>query len=162
MAQRLAADGAHVIISSRKQENVDNAVEKLKIEGLSVSGMVCHVGKKEDREKLIENTVEKFGGFDILISNAAVNPDPGRIMNVTDPCIKLYMYVKSVLYQINFIFLFFLVHGSRLGQDFQRQCEILVLLSQRSDSTHGEEGKSFHHIRFFSYGIHSQLRGSSI
>ena len=60
--------------------------------------MVCHVGKKEDREKLIENPVEKFGGFDILISNAAVNPDPGRIMNVTDPCIQLYMYVKSVLF----------------------------------------------------------------
>jgi dehydrogenase/reductase SDR family protein 4 len=75
-------DGAHVVVSSRKQKNVDTAVEKLKTEGLSVSGVVCHVGKKEDRERLIGNTVAEFGGFDILISNAAVNPDPGRLMNV--------------------------------------------------------------------------------
>ncbi|EFX68951.1 hypothetical protein DAPPUDRAFT_329598 [Daphnia pulex] len=84
IAQRLAVDGAHVVVSSRKQKNVDTAVEKLKTEGLSVSGVVCHVGKKEDRERLIGNTVAEFGGFDILISNAAVNPDPGRIMNCTE------------------------------------------------------------------------------
>jgi uncharacterized protein YfaT (DUF1175 family) len=30
MAQRLAVDGAHVVISSRKQKNVDEALNKLK------------------------------------------------------------------------------------------------------------------------------------
>lgn len=29
-------------------------------------------------------TVAEFGGFDILISNAAVNPDSGRIMKATE------------------------------------------------------------------------------
>lgn len=82
MAQRLAVDGAHVVISSRNQENVNQAVDKLKSEGLSVSGMVCHAGVKEDRQRLIDYTVKDFGGFDILISNAAVNPDSGRIMKV--------------------------------------------------------------------------------
>ncbi len=82
MAQRLAVDGAHVVISSRNQENVDAALDKLKSQGLSVSGMVCHAGVKEDRQRLIEKTVKDFGGFDILISNAAVNPDSGRIMKV--------------------------------------------------------------------------------
>ena len=55
MAQRLAVDGAHVVVSSRNQENVDNAIKKLKSEGLSVSGMVCHAGSKEDRKRLIES-----------------------------------------------------------------------------------------------------------
>ena len=82
MAQRLAVDGAHVVVSSRNQDNVDQAVDKLKSEGLSVSGMVCHAGLKEDRQRLIEKTAKEFGGFDILISNAAVNPDSGRIMKV--------------------------------------------------------------------------------
>lgn len=54
IAKRLASDGAQVVVSSRKQKNVDAAVAKLKMEGLSVTGMVCHVGLKEDREKLIE------------------------------------------------------------------------------------------------------------
>lgn len=83
MAQRLAVDGAHVVVSSRNQDNVDQAIDKLKSQGLSVSGMVCHAGVKEDRQRLIETTVKKFGGFDILISNAAVNPDSGRIMKVS-------------------------------------------------------------------------------
>ena len=54
IAQRLARDGANVVISSRKKKNVDSAVERLGKEGLSVTGMVCHVAKGEDREKLIE------------------------------------------------------------------------------------------------------------
>ncbi|XP_046448130.1 dehydrogenase/reductase SDR family member 4-like isoform X2 [Daphnia pulex] len=85
MAQRLAVDGAHVVISSRHQKNVDEALAKLKSEGLSVSGMVCHAGVKEDRTRLIEKTVAEFGGFDILISNAAVNPGGvKRLLNCTE------------------------------------------------------------------------------
>uniref|UniRef100_A0A8C5ZJ32 Dehydrogenase/reductase 2 n=1 Tax=Marmota marmota marmota TaxID=9994 RepID=A0A8C5ZJ32_MARMA len=53
IARRLAQDGAHVIISSRKQQNVDKAVDTLQREGLSVVGTVCHVGKAEDRERLV-------------------------------------------------------------------------------------------------------------
>jgi dehydrogenase/reductase SDR family protein 4 len=45
--------------------------------------MVCHAGVKEDRTRLIEKTAAEFGGFDILISNAAVNPDSGRLMKVS-------------------------------------------------------------------------------
>ena len=55
MAQRLAVDGAHVVISSRNQENVDSALAKLKNQGLSVSGMVCHAGSREHRQRLIES-----------------------------------------------------------------------------------------------------------
>uniref|UniRef100_A0A452QM32 Dehydrogenase/reductase 2 n=1 Tax=Ursus americanus TaxID=9643 RepID=A0A452QM32_URSAM len=53
IARRLAEDGAHVVISSRKQQNVDRAVAELQGEGLSVTGTVCHVGKAEDRERLV-------------------------------------------------------------------------------------------------------------
>merc|ERR1719328_238552 len=74
IAQSLASHGASVMISSRKEANVDSAVSKLRSEGLNVDGVVCHVGKKEDREKMIKETVAKYGGLDILVSNAAVNP----------------------------------------------------------------------------------------
>ena len=57
-----------------QEANVDSAVSKLRSEGLNVDGVVCHVGKKEDREKMIKETVAKYGGLDILVSNAAVNP----------------------------------------------------------------------------------------
>ncbi|KAM8780249.1 LOW QUALITY PROTEIN: dehydrogenase/reductase SDR family member 4-like [Rhynchonycteris naso] len=70
IAQRLAQDGAHVVVSSRKQ-NVDRAVAALQGEGLSVTGTVCHVGKAEDRERLVATAVKLHGGIDILVSNAA-------------------------------------------------------------------------------------------
>ncbi|XP_072481293.1 dehydrogenase/reductase SDR family member 2, mitochondrial-like [Notamacropus eugenii] len=74
IAQRLARDGAHVIVSSRKQENVDRAVEKLQGEGLSASGTVCHVGKEEDCKKLVSMASEKHGFINFLICAAGVNP----------------------------------------------------------------------------------------
>uniref|UniRef100_A0A452UKH8 Dehydrogenase/reductase SDR family member 2, mitochondrial-like n=1 Tax=Ursus maritimus TaxID=29073 RepID=A0A452UKH8_URSMA len=58
IARRLAEDGAHVVISSRKQQNVDRAVAELQGEGLSVTGTVCHVGKAEDRERLVATILD--------------------------------------------------------------------------------------------------------
>nr|XP_055165350.1 dehydrogenase/reductase SDR family member 4 isoform X2 [Nyctereutes procyonoides] len=84
IARRLARDGAHVVVSSRKQHNVDRAVAALQGEGLSVTGTVCHVGKAEDRERLVATAVNLHGGIDILISNAAVNPFFGNLMDITE------------------------------------------------------------------------------
>ncbi|XP_003502141.2 dehydrogenase/reductase SDR family member 4 isoform X1, partial [Cricetulus griseus] len=84
IARRLAEDGAHVVISSRKQENVNRAVATLQGEGLSVTGIVCHVGKQEDRERLVTTAVKLHHGIDILVSNAAVNPFFGNLLDVTE------------------------------------------------------------------------------
>jgi len=54
IAERLGSEGAKVVISSRKQKNVDSAVEKLKKQGHDVFGLVCHVGNREDRKQLFE------------------------------------------------------------------------------------------------------------
>uniref|UniRef100_A0A8C5LW32 Uncharacterized protein n=1 Tax=Leptobrachium leishanense TaxID=445787 RepID=A0A8C5LW32_9ANUR len=84
IARRFAQDGAHVVLSSRKQENVDKAVKQLKDEGLSVAGIVCHVGVGEHREKLITKALELHGKIDILICNAAVNPFVGPLLDTTE------------------------------------------------------------------------------
>ncbi|XP_012611515.1 dehydrogenase/reductase SDR family member 4 [Microcebus murinus] len=84
IARRLAQDGAHVVVSSRKQQNVDRAVAALQGEGLSVSGTICHVGKAEDRERLVATAVKLHGGIDILVSNAAVSPFFGNLMDATE------------------------------------------------------------------------------
>jgi dehydrogenase/reductase SDR family protein 4 len=59
IARRLGQDGAKVMVSSRKQDNVDKTVSQLKSENLDVAGLVCHVGKAEDRTKLIEQVKVK-------------------------------------------------------------------------------------------------------
>lgn len=57
IAERLAREGAKVVISSRKQKNVDAAVDKLKSEGLNVAGVVCHVSKADDRKHLFDAVI---------------------------------------------------------------------------------------------------------
>lgn len=51
----MANEGANVVVSSRKEANVNAAVASLKNYGYNnISGIVCHVGKSEDRKKLYE------------------------------------------------------------------------------------------------------------
>ncbi|XP_057656382.1 dehydrogenase/reductase SDR family member 4 [Diorhabda carinulata] len=83
IAQRLAQEGAKVIISSRKQNNVEKATKSLKNEGLDVRGLVCHVAKAEDRKKLFDEAT-KIGGLDILVSNAAVSTTVGGVLDCTE------------------------------------------------------------------------------
>ncbi|XP_052590246.1 dehydrogenase/reductase SDR family member 2, mitochondrial-like [Peromyscus californicus insignis] len=84
IARRLAQDGAHVVISSRKQQNVDRAVAMLQKEGLWVSGTVCHVGKAEDRERLVATALEHCGGVDFLVCVAGVNPLVGGTLKSSE------------------------------------------------------------------------------
>lgn len=85
IARRLARDGANVVISSRKQKKVDQAVEELKkLYPKQIAGTICHVGKNEDREKLVDFTLQNFGSVNILVSNAAVNPYFGSFMDTEE------------------------------------------------------------------------------
>ena len=81
------ADGAKVMISSRKEKNVSETLAELRggeaTTTSEIDGMVCHVGKAEHRQALIDRTLEKFGGIDILVSNAGTNPTFGPILNVS-------------------------------------------------------------------------------
>lgn len=40
------------------QRNVDEAVEKLKNQGIEVMGIVCHVSNPQQRKELIDKTVK--------------------------------------------------------------------------------------------------------
>ncbi|CAB3397509.1 unnamed protein product [Caenorhabditis bovis] len=84
IAKQLGAAGASVVVCSRKPENVDEAVAALRLENIDAHGTTAHVGKKSDRTKLIEFTIERFNKLDILVSNAAVNPHYGDMMSVSE------------------------------------------------------------------------------
>ncbi|KAM6601964.1 hypothetical protein CsatA_021573 [Cannabis sativa] len=84
IAERLGIEGASVVISSRKQKNVDDAVEKLRGKGIETFGIVCHVSNAQQRKNLIEKTVQKYGKIDVFISNAAVNPSVDSILETQE------------------------------------------------------------------------------
>lgn len=94
IAKRLGLEGASVVISSRKQKNVDEAVDKLKTFGIDVLGVACHVANSEQRKKLIKSAVDSFGHIDILVSNAAVSPS-------LDPIVQMPESALDKLWEIN-------------------------------------------------------------
>ena len=79
IAKGLAEHGASVIISSRSQEAVDEVAEEFKKEGLEATGIACHIGKADQRENLVQKTIEQYEGVDILVNNAAINPIYGPL-----------------------------------------------------------------------------------
>lgn len=99
IAQRLGQEGAKVVISSRKQQNVNETVALLKGEGLEVTGCVCHVGNKEHLTRLVQVAMEVYGAIDILVSNAAVNPASGPILEMPESAIDkiLDINIKSAI-----------------------------------------------------------------
>lgn len=84
IAERLGLEGAAIVISSRRQKNVDEAVEKLKAKGIEVLGVVCHVSNAEQRKNLVDKTVQKYGEIDVIVSNAAANPSVNAILDTQE------------------------------------------------------------------------------
>ncbi|KAI6195627.1 Dehydrogenase/reductase SDR family member 4 [Aphelenchoides besseyi] len=87
IAERLGHEGAKLVVSSRKQKNVDEAVEYLVKSGLDekkVAGITCHIGNAEDRDKLLQFALDKFHRIDILINNAGINPYYGDLMGISE------------------------------------------------------------------------------
>ncbi len=84
IARGLAENGASVIISSRKQDAVDEVAKQFEADGLKAHGIACHIGKADQREALVAKTIEKLGGIDILVNNAAINPYFGPLESSDD------------------------------------------------------------------------------
>uniref|UniRef100_A0A383W927 Dehydrogenase/reductase SDR family member 4 n=1 Tax=Tetradesmus obliquus TaxID=3088 RepID=A0A383W927_TETOB len=99
IAERLAQEGARVMICSRRQQNVDETLAELRGKGLTVSGMVCHVGSAQQRQALVDRTIQEFGQLDILVSNAAVNPTAGPLVDTPADAIDkiLDINIKAAL-----------------------------------------------------------------
>ncbi|MFP6674735.1 MAG: glucose 1-dehydrogenase [Pirellulaceae bacterium] len=76
--------GATVTLCSRKQENVDKAVEELADVAANLQAVVAHVGKLDQLERLVANAEERFGDVDLLVNNAGTNPYYGPIVDSED------------------------------------------------------------------------------
>lgn len=91
IARRLGEEGAAVVICSRKQGAVDAALASLRAAGVRAVGCAAHVGVEADVRKLIQLAVDTYGGIDVLVSNAAVNPFAGGTLDTPpDAAAKIF------------------------------------------------------------------------
>jgi NAD(P)-dependent dehydrogenase (short-subunit alcohol dehydrogenase family) len=89
IAERMAEQGAKVVISSRKAgpcEDVAAAINA-RSPGHAIA-VPANISSKEDLQRLVDETRTAFGKIDILVCNAASNPYYGSQLDITDDAFR--------------------------------------------------------------------------
>jgi NAD(P)-dependent dehydrogenase (short-subunit alcohol dehydrogenase family) len=84
IARQFAASGANVMLSSRKQDALEAAAAEIAAAGAvgETAVFAANAGRTEDAAATVQATIERFGGLDILVNNAATNPYFGPTLDV--------------------------------------------------------------------------------
>jgi len=83
VAEELAAEGASLIICSRKADAIERvAVEINGTTGAEVLGVAADVANPDDVARLVQAGIERFGRIDILVTNAG-GPPAGQFESFT-------------------------------------------------------------------------------
>jgi NAD(P)-dependent dehydrogenase (short-subunit alcohol dehydrogenase family) len=78
-----ARAGAQVVVASRKADNCEAVADEIRELGGEATAVATHVGRPVEIERLVDATVERYGGIDIVVNNAA-NPLGGMLTEVTE------------------------------------------------------------------------------
>ena len=73
IAEAMAAEGCNVVISSRHEDEAVAAAEEIAAGGHGQAlGVACDVRSNTDCQRLVRETVKRFGRIDVLINNAGI------------------------------------------------------------------------------------------
>ncbi|MBI4380640.1 MAG: 3-oxoacyl-[acyl-carrier-protein] reductase [candidate division NC10 bacterium] len=75
IALMVAAEGAKVLICSRRQEAAEMVASEIRSAGGGGAAVRADMAQRADVEALITGCVERFGRLDILVNNAAITKD---------------------------------------------------------------------------------------
>jgi NAD(P)-dependent dehydrogenase (short-subunit alcohol dehydrogenase family) len=90
----LAAAGASVVVSSRKQALCDQVASEIEAStGSTALGLACHVGEWERIPDFVDMVRERLGRIDVLVNNAGINP---ALKTVQDMDLAYWRKVFSV------------------------------------------------------------------
>ena len=79
IAKAMAESGAKVMLSSRKQDQLEKAAAEI---GGDVDVFAANAGEPDQAEACVNATLERFGALDVLVNNAATNPYFGRAIDI--------------------------------------------------------------------------------
>lgn len=74
-AKKFVQEGAKVVIADISQADVDRTVEEIKAMGGEAIGAIVDVTSLESVNKMVKETVEKYGKLDIIVNNAGITAD---------------------------------------------------------------------------------------
>jgi NAD(P)-dependent dehydrogenase (short-subunit alcohol dehydrogenase family) len=85
MAARFVEAGANVLLSSRTEADLAEAVSGLVAGGAPperLAWAAAHVGRPEQAGGCVATAIERFGSLDILVNNAGTNPYFGPMIDI--------------------------------------------------------------------------------
>jgi NAD(P)-dependent dehydrogenase (short-subunit alcohol dehydrogenase family) len=84
MVQGLAEAGSDVVVVSRKAELCDEVAKQVEQStGRHALSAACHMGDWDALGELVDKVYAQFGRLDVLINNAAINPAPTLVTEIT-------------------------------------------------------------------------------
>lgn len=93
IAKLLAQQGAHVIVSSRKIDDCQKVADAIIADGGKATAVACHIGEMKQISNVFAMIREQFGRLDILVNNAATNP---QFCNVLDTDLSAFQKTVDV------------------------------------------------------------------
>ena len=73
MAEAMISKGCHVVLTARKQTELDEAAAHLQSSGGSVSTLACDLQAPDTAQLIVDKTLDAHGKIDILINNAGTS-----------------------------------------------------------------------------------------
>jgi NAD(P)-dependent dehydrogenase (short-subunit alcohol dehydrogenase family) len=111
-AEAFGKEGAKIVISARRENRLQEAVESLSNEGVEAKYFVADVTKLEDVEALADFAWNSYGQVDVLINNAGM-------MVPHSPVLDMPLEHLQAIFNVN---LFGVVYGSQVfGKRFIEQ-----------------------------------------
>ena len=72
LALAYAKEGAKLAINARSEDSIRPVADEAENAGAEVLAVAADVSRSEDVERLVRETVERFGGIDVLVNNAGI------------------------------------------------------------------------------------------
>ena len=81
IAGALAEHGATVVLSSRKQADLEVEAERINADHPERAvAIAAHAGRPDELERLVKDVMQRFSRIDILVNNAGTNPYIGPVL----------------------------------------------------------------------------------
>jgi NAD(P)-dependent dehydrogenase (short-subunit alcohol dehydrogenase family) len=87
MAKGFAAQGADIVIASRKIDDCRAAAAAIEAMGRRALAYACHVGRWDQLDGLVAAAYDAFGRVDVLVNNAGIAPAASASLDMSEELI---------------------------------------------------------------------------
>ncbi|HEX2100845.1 MAG TPA: SDR family oxidoreductase [Candidatus Synoicihabitans sp.] len=150
-AKAAARAGARLVVAARNDDALSELVNEIKANGGDALHVTVDVGSREDMQRLADEAIARFGGFDTWVNNAGVSIY-GRLDQVTDED-------HHRLFQTNF---WGVVYGSLIAAKHLRErggalINVGSVLSDQAAPLQGMYSATKHAVKGFTDALRMEL-----